>query len=94
MFVKSQTESKIDSAIDAQLDKLPGLEDEPEKYDATVERITKLSKLKSDKTFAPPSLDTVLVVGANVFGILWLTRFERENVIKAPNAFKMVMKPR
>lgn len=40
------------------------------------------------------SPDTALVVAANIFGILWLTRFERENVIKAPNALKFVMKPR
>lgn len=94
MLFNTPNEVKLDACITSQLDKLEGLEDDPAKYDATVERITKLSKLKSEKTISPPSLDTVLLVGANIFGILWLTRFERENVIKSPNAFKMVMKPR
>jgi len=47
-----------------------------------------------DSRFKPINLDTVLVVGANIFGILWLARYERENVIKAKDAMKFVMKPR
>lgn len=52
------------------------------------------SKIKPDRLIKPPSLDTALVVAANIFGILWLARFEREDVIKAPQAMKFVMKPR
>lgn len=44
--------------------------------------------------FKPVNMDTVLVVAANIFGILWLARYERENVIKAKDAMKFVMKPR
>lgn len=50
-------------------------------------------KMEMETKIKPPSLDTVLVVGANLLGILWLTRFERENVISS-KALGFVMKPR
>jgi len=40
------------------------------------------------------SPDTVLVVAANIFGILWLARYEREHVIRSRSALGFVMKPR
>jgi hypothetical protein len=95
MFViKTKTESKLDARINTALDKLEGMEETSDDYGTVVERVSKLHKLKSEEGIRMPSLDTALVVGANIFGILWLTRFERDHVIKAPNAFKMVMKPR
>lgn len=41
----------------------------------------------------PPSLDTALIVAANIFGILWLTRYEKERVISS-KALNFVMKSR
>lgn len=90
---KSRLESKLDAEIAFLLEELETLRDDPEKYATNVDRIAKLDKLRT-QGFQPPSLDTVLIVGANIFGILWLARYEREEVIKAPNAFKFVMKPR
>jgi len=49
-------------------------------------------RLESDSKIKPPSMDTVLIVTANVFGVLWLTRFERENVITATKAFGSIIK--
>ena len=40
------------------------------------------------------SPDTVLIVAANIFGILWLARYERENVIRSKSALGFVLKPR
>jgi hypothetical protein len=90
---KSSNDEKLDREIADSLEQLATLRDDPDKYAAVLERIVKLDKLKSEG-FQPPSLDTVLLVGANIFGILWVARYERENVIKAPNAFKFIMKPR
>lgn len=90
---KSKTDSKLDAEIAFLLEQLETLRDDPEKYAINVDRIAKLEKLRSEG-LRPPSMDTVLLVGANIFGILWLARYERENVIKAPNAFKFVMKPK
>ena len=53
-----------------------------------------LHKVEADKKLKLPSTDTMLIVGANIFGILWLARYERENVIKAPRAFGNIMRPR
>jgi hypothetical protein len=95
MFIKSQTDSKLDAEIDAALDELRSSRDDETKYAAALERVSKLQKLKpEDRRLKPPSLDTVLIVGANVFGILWLARYERENVIKSPKALGFVLKPR
>ena len=90
---KSQIDSKLDAEIAFLLDELAKHRESSEEYATTVERIAKLEKLRTER-LRPPSMDTVLLVGANIFGILWLARYERENVIKAPNAFRMILKPR
>ena len=97
MLTKSETELKLDAEINALLDKLKEeTEKDSEEYAKLLERLAKLHKLKTEERPRPKQIspDTVLVVAANIFGILWLARFERENVIKAPNAMKFVMKPR
>lgn len=93
MFVKNrQNDAKLDQEITSLLDSLKTLRDDPVKYDAVVDRITKLEKLKSEEGFRLPSTDTVLVVFANIFGILWLTRYEKEHVITS-KALSFVPKP-
>jgi hypothetical protein len=94
MFIKSSIETKLDAEILSLLAKLKETTKDSEEYINLVERISKLHKLKTEERSKPLSLDTVLIVGANIFGILWLARYERENVIKAPKAFGSVIKPR
>lgn len=96
---KSQIESKLDAEILTALNKLDDTDPKSEEYGLVVERVAKLHKLKTDgKQYGlkPPSLDTVLLVGANIFGILWVARYERDRgeVIKSPNAFRMILRPR
>jgi hypothetical protein len=93
MLPKSSIETKLDQEILSALDKLDGLDPKSEEYGAIVDRVAKLHKLKTEGRPRPVSLDTMLIVGANIFGILWLTRFERENVITAKSALRFVMKP-
>lgn len=93
LFTKSATETKLDAEIQSLLDKLSNTQDAAE-YGVLVERISKLHKLKTEERSKQVSPDTVLVVVANIFGILWLARYERENVIKAKNALGFVMRPR
>jgi hypothetical protein len=93
MFKRYIIQSKLDAEILASLEKLEGLRENSDEYADVVDRITKLEKLKPEG-IRPPSLDTVLIVGANVFGILWLAQYERNDVIKAPNAFRTLMRPR
>lgn len=90
---RNQNDEALDQEIRIALEELKTLRDEPEKYDAMMERIDTLKGLKTGG-LKPPSVDTMLIVGANIFGILWLTRFESEHVIKARSALNFVMKPR
>jgi hypothetical protein len=93
MFAGRNIDIALDKEIAIALEELKKLRDDPEKYDAVVERIAKLDELKSPKDrLKPASVDTVLIVAANIFGVLWLTRFEKENVIKAPHAFRSVIR--
>lgn len=96
MFAKNSIEAALEKEIIASLNQLSQHEKNSEEYGVIVDRITKLQKLKSESSsgLKPPSMDTVLVVGANIFGILWLARYEQEHVIKAQKALGFVMKPR
>lgn len=93
MFAKSSIESKLDQEIISALETLENQEATSDEYGVVVDRIAKLHKLKSEERLKLPSMDTVLVVGANVFGILWITRYEREHVISS-KALGFVMRPR
>jgi len=94
MFTKTKTETKLDAEINSLLDKLKETTKDSEDYDKHVEHIAKLHKLKTEERSKPISPDTALIVAANIFGILWLARFEKSNVIKAPKAFGFIIKPR
>lgn len=95
MFIKTKIESQLDTEITSALAELSTQVKTSKEYGDLVERISKLHKLKTEeRPKLRISLDTALVVGANIFGILWLTRFEKEHVITSPNALKFVMKPR
>jgi hypothetical protein len=108
MLPESSIETKLDAEINALLDKLKETTKDSKEYNDLVDRMVKLHKLKAeeheqlieDNQFTlpyglkPPSLDSVLFVGANIFGILWLARFEKEHVITARSALGFVMKPR
>lgn len=92
MFAKSSIQTKLEKEIEDQLDKLSHASDAAD-YSAIVDRIAKLHKLKSEEKTKLPSMDNVLIVSANVFGILWLTRYEKEHVL-ASKALGFVMRPR
>lgn len=94
MFTKSQIHTKLDEEILAALKELDGHETTSEEYGVVVDRITRLHKLKSEEKIELPSLDTVLLVGANVFGILWLTRYESTGEFISSKALGFIMRPR
>ena len=90
---KSPVHAKLDAEIIFLLEELETLRGDSEKYATYVERISKLEKLRPEGV-RPPSVDTVLLVGANIFGILWLARYERTEVIKSQSAFRQILKLR
>lgn len=94
MFNKRPFETKLDAELISALEQLESLDKTSEEYGTLVDRIAKLHKLKTDeRPNQQISPDTALVVAANIFGILWLARYERENVIKGRSALGFVMKP-
>lgn len=93
LFAKSQIETKLDKEIESLLDKLGQHQSDSEEYGVVLDRIAKLEKLKSEERLKPPSLDTALMVGANIFGIVWLTRFEKQGNFISSKALGFVMRP-
>lgn len=103
---KTQIEIKLDAEILSLLDKLKETTKDSEDYGKLVDRTSKLHKLKLEeeavrlKSEEPPerpkpllSPDVMLSVAANIFGILWLTRYEKEHVTNR-TVLGWVMKPR
>lgn len=93
MLPKRRTKSKLDDEINRALDTLKTLQDDPEKYSAKLEHIAKLHKMKTEEGPKSVSLDTVLLVSANIAGILWITAVEREHPL-ATKALNYMIKPR
>lgn len=93
MFPKSETETKLDDRILSALTKLENLEPDTKEYGVVLDHLTKLNNLKTDKRYKTLSPDTMLVVAANIFGVLWIARYERDNVING-KAFGHIVKPR
>lgn len=93
MFTKTETESMLDAEIQSALLELEGKDKNSEDYGTILERISKLHKLKAEERPKQLSPDTVLVVAANILGIVMLTRYERENVISS-KALNFILKPR
>lgn len=95
MFTKSEITTKLNAEINAALSELKHMEKTSEEYGALVERITKLHKLKCEESppMKPINWDTALIVAANIFGILRITRYESDNVINT-KSLGFILKPR
>lgn len=91
---KSQTEAQIDVMIHKALSKLEKLDPVSEEYGTIIERVSKLHKLKADEKSKHISSDTMLIVAANLFGILWITGYERAGNVISTKAFGHILRPR
>lgn len=90
MFTQNSHDAKLDQEITVALEELAALRDDPKKYADVLDRIDKLEKLKTRKGISPPSMDTLVIAATNIFGVLWVARFEREHVI--PKSLGQVLK--
>ena len=91
MLPKSPIETKLDEEIMSSLEELGNYKSTDKEYGEIIDRVAKLHKLKSDERLKLPSMDTTIMVAANIFGILWVTRYEREHVFTSKSlgiAFK------
>lgn len=81
MLTRSKVGATLDQEIMRALEKLETLDPKSEEYGVVLDRTAALCKLKTERGLKPPSLDNVLVVSANLLGIVWITAVEREHVI-------------
>ena len=64
-----------------------------EEYREALDALVKLHKLKEDERPKPVSKDTMLIVGANLLGILMIISHERVNVVTS-KAIGVLLRPR
>jgi hypothetical protein len=92
MFTKFKTRFKLEKQIASELEQLSQTTNSDE-FETIVVRITRLQKLKAEQAPRLPSPDTMLIVGGNLLGILWLSAVERETPM-ASKALNFVMRPK
>ena len=64
-----------------------------EEYREALDALVKLHKLKEDEKPKPVSKDTLVIVGANLLGILMIISHERVNVVTS-KAIGILLRPR
>lgn len=92
MFTQTPIEATLEAEILSVLKELDLHETTSEKYATLIERLSKLQKLKVEERPKRISPDNALIVAANLLGIWWMTRYERENVISS-KALGFVIRP-
>ena len=81
MFPFGNEPTKLEMAVDRALDKLSEQEVGSTEYSKTLDAVTKLHDMKVEDLPHPVSKDTVLLVSANLLGIMMIIRHEHVNVI-------------
>jgi len=91
MFGMSET--LLEKMLDRTLRELNNHPIGSEEYVRTLNAAMKLHELRMHEKPRPVSRDTLLIVGANLFGILMIIKHENVNVI-ASKAIGLLLKPR
>lgn len=88
-----QKPSALDEAIDRVLETMKETEPDSEEYGHLISRLDKLHSMKIAENVNRNrvSLDTLVAVGANLFGIILILGFERAHVVTS-KALGFVMK--
>lgn len=93
MFTKSDTERKLDAEINAALDELKDHGRDSDEYAKILEHIAKLHKMKAEESPQKISPDTMLMVTANLVGILAILGHEHVGPVTS-KALSFVIKTR
>lgn len=81
MFQRSGTNPKLQMAVDRALVELVKHPVTSKEYTETLDKLSKLHKMKEEETPSSVSPDTLLTVAANLIGIAIIVRHEHLNVI-------------
>jgi preprotein translocase subunit Sec61beta len=93
MFTRAKQPTLVESAMERAFEKLGEQSVDSEQYAKTLDGIVKLHKMREEEKSPQVSPDTVLLVGANLLGILLIIRHEHVNVITS-RAMGTLIKPR
>lgn len=83
----------LEVAVNRAIRKLNVMETGSEEYEATLAALVKLHKMKEDEKPESVSKDTMLIVGANLVGILMIISHEHVNVVTS-KAIGLLLRPR
>lgn len=82
MFTRPKAEqTELDHALDRAIADLNNHEVMSKEYDALLDRIAKLAKMKEDQKPESVSKDTQAMIAANLLGILLIVGYEHAHVI-------------
>jgi len=76
-----QSKTPLDKEIEILFFKLKDHDPDSEKYKQILDRIVTLRKLNFETKRKPISYDTLAIVGANLFGILLILKYEELNPV-------------
>lgn len=95
MFVKKQSKSKLDEAIEAAFEQLNGMVayEEGTAYTKQLDTIERLMKFKQMEKPERLSRDTLAMVAGNLLGIIIIVGHERAHVVTS-KALNFVLKSR
>jgi hypothetical protein len=93
MFTRVNKPTQLETALDRAFENLSQKGVATDEYVRTLEAVTELHKMKEAEKPSQVSPDTMLLVGANLVGILLIIRHEHVNVITS-RAMSTLMKPR
>lgn len=93
MFLEPKPKTELEKAIDEAIASMRVLPPTSDEYATIMERVQRLHKLKEIESPKRVSPDTMLLVGANLVGILLIIRHEEVNVVTS-KALSFVMKAR
>jgi hypothetical protein len=93
MFTKGKDQTLVDDAMVRAFDELKGQSVASEEYAKNLDGIVKLHKMREEEKSPGVSPDTIVLVAANLLGILLIIRHEHVNVITS-RAMSTLIKPR
>jgi len=93
MFSRTREPQLLELETDKAIRELSNHAIGSEEYVKALDQVIKLHRLKEDEKPSPVSKDTLVLVGANLLGIILIIRHEHVNVITS-RAMNVLIKPR
>lgn len=81
MFEKDSTKAGLQKSIDKLISEMSDVSADSEEYATMADQLVKLYKLKEVDSQRRVSPDALITALASFIGIVWITRYERDNVV-------------